>query len=338
MASAERQELRGSILDGRYQLARCIGVGGTGVVFEAKRLSDGYPVVVKTLRPVFAYNADLNRRISREREVAHRVAHPSIVPVLDEGRLPDGSVYLVLERIHGEPLNRLLRRVGILGVRETLTIARRTCDVLHHAHAAGYVHRDVKPEHIILDRDRDGSLRVWLLDFGVCAAATAPEGERERERGRVFGTPSYVSPEQASGNPDVDARADVFGLGIVVFEALCGRVPFSAGNVTQLLRRIIREDAPRVGLLAPQVTRELDTVVGRMLSRLPQRRYPNMRAVSRALAPFIGDQKAVERRLAANIRAGAFPPDAGSTTIEHDAPAEQTKRGGAELLAAAFGL
>ena len=119
----------------------------------------------------------------------------------------------------------------------------------------------------------------------MCAAATAPADERERERGRVYGTPSYVSPEQASGNPDVDGRADVFGLGIVLFEALAGRVPFNASNVTALLRRIIREDAPRVGLVAPSVDRAMDSLIARTLAREPDDRFPTARALHRALAP-----------------------------------------------------
>jgi len=316
MSSDERAELRNTVLEGRYRVGACIGVGGTGVVFEGTRLRDGHTCVIKTLRPVFAYNADLARRLRREREVARRVRHPSVVPATDEGTLPDGSPYVVLERIDGEPMHRLLRRTS-LAIDETVAIAMRVCDVLHHAHAAGYVHRDVKPEHVILDRRADGSLRMWLLDFGVCAAETAPADERERERGRVFGTPSYVSPEQASGNPDVDARADVFGLGVVVFEALSGRLPFSAPNVTALLRRIIREEAPRVGLVAQHVPTELDAIVARMLSRDAGRRYPNARAVSRALAPFCANRGAAEQRIANVVRRTG-------TTLEGQATIRQT--------------
>ncbi|MBX3247654.1 MAG: serine/threonine protein kinase [Myxococcales bacterium] len=321
MASDERAELRGTILEGRYRVGACIGVGGTGVVFEATPLGpnrEDRPLVVKTLRPVFAYNADLVRRLRREGEVARRVAHPAIVPVLDEGLLPDGSPYLVLERIGGESMNRLLRRVGILDVPSTLAIVRRVCDVLHRAHAFGYVHRDVKPEHIVLDRSPDGELVVRLLDFGVCAAETAPTDERERERGRVFGTPSYVSPEQASGDPDVDARADIFGLGVVVYEALAGRLPFTGSTVTNLLRRIIREDAPRVGLNAPAVPEGVDALVARMLARRREDRIPSARALSRAIAPMLASPREIERRLAASLRHGRGL-DMATTTVHHDA-------------------
>lgn len=306
MTCEERHELRGTTLEGRYRLGHCVGVGGTGVVFAGTRLRDGHPVVVKTLRPHFAYNADLCRRLRREAEVSRRVAHPGIVPVLDEGSLPDGSPYIVMERIRGEALNQILRRVGTLGVAETLVIASRVSDILHRAHALGYVHRDVKPEHIVLAPERAANgeerLRVWLLDFGVCAAETAPADERERERGRVFGTPSYCSPEQASGDPDVDARADVFGLGIVLFECLAGRLPFRGTNVTSLLRRIIREDAPRLGLLTARVDAPLDHVVAKMLARRKDERITTARGVMRALRPFLRDSNHVERILAGDVR------------------------------------
>lgn len=312
----ERSELRGTVLEGRYQIGACIGVGGTGVVFEARRLADGATVVVKTLRPVFADNTDLCRRLRREREVARVVAHPGIVPVIDEGMLLDGSPFIVMERMHGESLARILLREGVLAPAEAAAIAIRVAAILHVAHGHGYIHRDVKPEHVLLDRSADGDLHVWLLDFGVCAADTAPIDERERERGRVFGTPTYVSPEQASGNPDVDGRADVYGLGVVLFESLTGRVPFTASNVTNLLRRIIREDPPRVGLLVPEVSAELDTVIARAMSRIPEDRWSSARALARALLPHAGDRRVVERQLAASLCVGDEALDFAETTPE----------------------
>lgn len=310
----ERRELRGTTLDERYELHDVLGIGGTAVVFASTRLSDGHSVVVKVLRPMFADNPDLCRRLRREAEVWKVVRHPGLVPVLDEGTLPDGSPYIVLERVHGECMQRLLRRVGTLPPDLVGAIAMRVASILHAAHAHGYVHRDVKPEHILLDRDESGSLRVRLLDFGVCAAATAPQSERDRESGRVFGTPSYVSPEQASGDPEVDARADIFGLGIVMYEALTGRLPFTASNVASLLRRIIREDAPRAMLHRPDLGRAFDQAIATAMARDPDVRFPSMRSLSRALVPLVSGRADVDRRLAAILR---FETDvtAGSATV-----------------------
>ncbi|MEM9190232.1 MAG: serine/threonine-protein kinase [Myxococcota bacterium] len=304
MRTKERAELRGQILEGQYRVDQCIGVGGTGVVFAATRLDAEGPerhVVVKTMRPIFVDNADLRRRLRREAEVAYTVPHPGVVPVIDEGTLSDGSPFIVMERVYGLALNRLLLREGVLPPQEVAAIAMRVAAILHSVHGKGYVHRDVKPEHVLLQQNGRGALEVVLLDFGVCAADTAPLEERDRERGRVFGTPTYVSPEQATGNPDVDARADVYGLGVVMFECLTGRAPFTARNVASLLRRIIREDPPRVALLAPQVDRQLDAVIARAMARDARHRFPSARAFARALAPHAADRWETERELLSRV-------------------------------------
>ncbi|MFO0694256.1 MAG: serine/threonine-protein kinase [Polyangiales bacterium] len=315
MSTDERSELRGTVLDGLYRIGPAIGVGGTSVVFESTRLTDGATVVVKTLRPMFAHHADLERRLRREAEVARRVPHPGIVPVRDVGLLPDGSPYIVLERMHSESLSRLLRRRGLLEPDEAAAIGLRLASILHSVHQAGYVHRDLKPEHVLLDRTEGGALRVSVLDFGVCASESAPLDEKDRERGRVFGTPSYVSPEQAGGNPDVDARADLYGLGVTLYESLTGELPFSASSVSALLRRILREEAPRVSHRMAGIPRVLDEVVAGLLRREKDHRFPSARAVGRALAPAVADRLAVERRLAQSLQVGAEAPE-GVPTAE----------------------
>lgn len=320
MEGTERSDLRGRTLDGRYRLGDILGIGGTAVVFEADRLSDGEPVVVKVLRPTFVDNPDLVRRLRREVEVYRNVRHPGLVPMYDEGILSgfpgaDGSPYLVMERVYGECLQRLLRRTGTLSADLVGAIAMRVASILHAAHGHGYVHRDVKPEHILMDRDENGSLRVRLLDFGVCASVRAPKDERDREVGRVFGTPSYVSPEQASGDPDVDARADIFGLGIVMFEALTGRLPFSGSNVANLLRRIIREDAPRAALIRHDLHHSFDAVVAASLARDPEDRFPSMRSLSRALTPIVADRTSIDKRLTSVLRFES-PRSAGLETAK----------------------
>jgi len=316
MASDERAGLRGTVLESRYRVGACIGVGGTGVVFEAEDEWTGRTVVLKTMRPVFAYNASLVRRLRREAEVARRVVHPGIVPVLGEGILPDSSPFLVLERLRGESLNRMLRRHGTLSSADTAVIALRVAAILHRAHNLGYVHRDVKPEHVMLDRGPNGELLVSLLDFGVCASDLASQEEKSQERGRVFGTPSYVSPEQAAGDPDVDARADLYGLGATMYECLTGDVPFTASSVTGLLRRIIREEPPHVRRLAPHVDPAVDSLVARSMARARQDRFPNARAFGRAIAPFVQGRLGLERDLAGRLRTGTDHPDGLSTVRE----------------------
>jgi len=299
---SDRNELRGQLLDGRYRIGNAIGSGGTGIVFEAERLATLEHVVVKMLRPGYATNPDLASRVRREVEVARRVFHPGIVPVIDHGSLEDGSPYVVMKHMRSESLASYVRRCGPLGPHEICVVMARLASILHSVHRHGYVHRDIKPEHILLNRGGYGELDVHVLDFGVCAAETAPADERARERGRVYGTPSYVSPEQASGNPFVDARADLFGVGITMFEALTGKLPFTGPDVTAVLRRIIQEDAPSVRLFSPHLHRDMEGLVAKLLSRSPASRHPSARALMRSLEPWLTDRVRTERALAATLR------------------------------------
>ena len=318
-ADSDRQDLCGQTLDGRYRLLRRIGLGGTGVVFEAVCTRSAERVAVKLLRTCFVNHIDLGTRLLREAEVSRRVLHPGIVRFHDQGTLFDGSPYLVMPLLFGESLARLLKRVDVLPQREVAALASRVASILHSAHSGGYIHRDVKPEHILLSRTTRGELKVHLLDFGVCSSATAPAAEKHREAGRVFGTPSYVSPEQASGEVSIDGRADLYGLGVVMFEALVGHVPFAASSVAKLLLRIIRDDAPRISDLVGGLDPGLDDIVSRLLKRDPEQRMPSARALSRALLPYSGDRHAADLRLSAMLHDSAVANDA-LTTVERLAP------------------
>lgn len=310
----ERADLPGQVLDGRYRIERRIGLGGTGVVFEATQLRDNSKVALKTLRPCFVDHPDLGRRLRREAEVARRVRHPGIVPMMDDGTLIDGSPYVVMPLLTGESMTRMLLRRTTLPVDMVAALVSRIAAILHAAHCSGYVHRDVKPEHLLLEPSSTGDLVAYLLDFGVCSSEDAPPDEKERERGKVFGTPSYVSPEQAAGEVEIDGRADLFSLGVLAFEALTGRLPFAGSTVSKLLLRIIREDAPRVSDLVPSIDPAMDDIVARLLARDPNDRFPSARAVARALAPYVGDRKMVERRIAGSLRTSAVSAEALPTT------------------------
>jgi len=296
VVAEDRSELVGKVLDGRYHVLSRLGGGGTGIVFEALCLDSGGDVALKTLRPALSRQVDLSTRLMRELEVSRRVLHPGLVRFIGDGRLADKSPYLVMPLLRGESLAQLLLRYGELSTGAVLLIAQRVSSILHSSHAAGYVHRDVKPEHIHLGRTPRGELRVHLLDYGVCWSAHADPAEKQREAGRVFGTPRYVSPEQASGEVCIDGRADLFGLGVVMFEALTGCAPFSAPNVSKLLLRIVRDDAPRVRDFV-DVDVRVDTLVAELLMRDRERRMPSARSLSRALLPFAGGRAAAEREL-----------------------------------------
>jgi serine/threonine-protein kinase len=247
----------------------------------AARDRDNRSVAVKLLDVPYAADVELGRRLRSEARISSEVRHPGIVACLGQGSLHDGSPYVVFERVRGDSLLGLLRRWQRLSVGEALVIAQRTARILAAVHAAGYVHRDVKPEHIVLCSETP-ALSVRLLDFGVCIGP-ATEHEGGRRRFGVYGTPGYASPEQASADM-VDGRSDLYGLGATLFEALTGRAPFSGRNPAVILTRTLREDALPLSRLRPDCPRAVETLVGQLLARDPAQRPYNARVVARDLA------------------------------------------------------
>ena len=218
--------LEGSVAAGQYRILRRMGSGATGVIYEAVRISDGFPVAIKLLRAAAAHEAVASDRLRREAEALGLSWHPNVVEVIDHGHLADGTAYLVMELLHGESLATRLRSKGRLTPRELLPIAMQTCDALAAVHAAGVVHRDLKPSNIYMAVDRDdpaGPVRVKLLDFGI--ARVEWEETRITNTGGPLGTPGYMSPEQEQGNSEIDGRSDIFALGAMLFECLVGEPP-----------------------------------------------------------------------------------------------------------------
>ena len=322
MVCNQRSELGGTVLDGKYRVEGPIGYGGTAVVFGAERLMDGHPVAIKMLKREYAHYPDLIRRLHWEADVAYHVGHPGLVRTLDDGELADSSPYVVVERVHGESLCRLIKRVVALEWRAACAVARRVSGVLHAVHRAGYVHRDLKPEHIWLHRAEDGGLGVRLLDFGVCQPPEQDPAQVKRDRGRVFGTPGYVAPEQAAAEAPVDARADLYSLGATLYEMLTGRAPFRGRNVAVLLRRAIEEDAPPLRRMLPSAPIEVARLVDALLARNADARPMNARVAERALLLQMEDVGAVEQALASRLMPTADAPPS-SQTVDHVAQTRQ---------------
>lgn len=300
MLDTQRRELWGAVLDGRYRLLRPLGAGATGVVFAAVDV-EGRELAIKLLNSAYADDAELASRLRCEAQVSCEVRHPGVVESFGQGVLHDGSPYVVFERIRGDSLLGLIRRWGRLSVGETLVIAQRLSRILAAVHAAGYVHRDVKPEHVVLCSDTP-QLSVRLLDFGVCL----PRDEEPARRARfaVYGTPGYASPEQATAEP-IDARSDLFSVGASLFEALTGRSPFPGSNPAAILTRTLREDAPPVSRLRADCPRALETVIRQLLSRDRDQRPASARTLARELARISDTSLEVEATsLLAKLRSG----------------------------------
>jgi len=225
--------LEGSVVAGQYRIVRRMGSGGSGVIYEAERSSDGLPVAVKLLRAVAAHEAVASDRLRREAEALGLAWHPNVVDVIEHGHLPDGTSYLVMELLRGETLAARLEGQGRLAVEEVHPIATQMCDALIAVHAAGVVHRDLKPSNIFLSElpppvaSGGGAMsgavpRVKLIDFGI--ARVEWEETRITNMGAPVGTPGYMSPEQEAGG-DIDGRSDIFSFGAVLYECLLGQPP-----------------------------------------------------------------------------------------------------------------
>jgi serine/threonine-protein kinase len=262
---------------GNYKIVRAIGEGGMGTVYLAEHPMIGKRVAVKMLRPDLGTDPGLVSRFFQEARAVNEIRHPNIVDISDFGSTEDGIVYFVMELLEGRSLRDRLNAEGPLPIDDAVTVSRQVCDALAAAHRAGIVHRDLKPDNIFLLADPTGALRSKLFDFGVAKLL----GEQEKQvghktiAGSVVGTPFYMSPEQALCQ-DVTAAADIYAMGVVMFEMVTGRVPFEATQLVLLLNAILKQPAPPASQLRPDVPAFLDRLILRCLEKDPGARPRTM--------------------------------------------------------------
>jgi serine/threonine protein kinase len=258
--SEAKDALIGSVVGGRYRIEALLGEGGMGVVYRAEQLDLKKKVAVKLLHRDMVLNAEVVARFEREAVAGGRIAHPHVASAFDFGRLDDGVYFLALEFVEGKSLGRVMAQQAPLPERMALRIAGQIADALAAAHAAGVVHRDLKPENVMLLDRPPGDEFVKVLDFGI-AKLRATGGEKEQpltQLGTVFGTPEYMSPEQARGM-EVDGRSDLYTLGLMLYEMLGGASPFSHEDVVVILARQLSMQPPPLSDRVSRPTRELVT-------------------------------------------------------------------------------
>ena len=286
---AEIPEL-GHVVDRRYRVRREIARGAVGVVYEADHGYLGRPVALKLLLPEQRRVEDTKIRLIYEAQALNAVRHPSILDVLDAGIDEAYGPFLVTELLSGRTLEGLLTARRKIGVEETRIIGMRLCDALGYAHSRGVIHRDIKPGNVFVARAENGREYVKLFDFGIARFERA--GSRKlTAQGTVLGTPEYMSPEQLHATDDVNERADIYALGITLFECLTGTVPFE-GNYADVLLKTATEPMPTAQSRNPEVPADLSRAIAMALRYHPAERYPTMKAFGEALAPKAGTSEA----------------------------------------------
>ncbi len=271
----------GQALGSSFTLEGEIGRGGMGVVYHARDERLKRKVAVKVLPPELAFREEIRTRFLREAETAARLSHPHIVPIHSVGEGPDGLVYFVMAYVDGESLAARLKRRERLPAEEARRILMETADALGAGHALGIIHRDVKPDNILLEGSRG---RTVLTDFGIAKALTSTTGPGTlTATGVAIGTPHYMSPEQAAGDREIDGRSDIYSLGVVGYQMLAGELPFSAPTVPGLLLKQITEQAPNLKDRTPTCPDDLASCVMRSLEKEPEARWPTADALRRAL-------------------------------------------------------
>jgi serine/threonine-protein kinase len=266
-------------LGGTHTIEGEIGRGGMGVVYRARDERLHRRVAIKVLPPELAFQEEIRARFTREAQTAARLSHPHVVPIYDVGSEGD-LVYFIMGYVDGESLGGRIKRRGQLPPEEVRRIMKETADALSAAHALSIIHRDIKPDNILLDGTRG---RVMVTDFGIAKALQGGSGATLTSAGVAIGTPSYMSPEQAAGEKEIDGRSDLYSLGIVAYQMCIGQPPFSAPTVAGILMKQITEPAPMVSDSRDDVPEDLTLAIARCLEKDPENRWPTADALRRSL-------------------------------------------------------
>ena len=262
-----------------YTIEGEIGRGGMGVVYRARDERLQRRVAIKVLPPELAYQKDIRERFTREAQTAARLSHPNIVPIHGVGE-GAGLVYFVMGYVEGESLGGRIKRRGKLPPDEARRIMKETADALSAAHGLSIIHRDIKPDNILLEGTRG---RVMVTDFGIAKALSGTSGATLTGVGVAIGTPQFMSPEQAAGEREIDGRSDVYSLGVVTYQMLTGELPFNAPTVAGILMKQITEPAPVLHTTRPEIPEDLSLAVARCLEKDPENRWPTADSLRRGL-------------------------------------------------------
>jgi serine/threonine-protein kinase len=265
--------LIGRVIDGRYRVEKQIGEGGMGVVYVISHAVLGKRMALKVLRGEMAKDADVVQRFMQEAQSATSIGHPNIIDISDFGRLPDGSVYFVMEFLDGESVSKMISRGGSIPMVTAIHTVRQIASALEAAHARGIVHRDLKPDNIYLVKQGQDDHFVKVLDFGIAKVGGA--NSKLTRTGMIFGTPHYMSPEQAAGQ-SVDNRTDIYALGVIMYEMFTGKVPFDGDTFMGILSKHMFEQPLPPSQVKGAGLGAIEDVILKALAKKQEERYQTM--------------------------------------------------------------
>jgi len=278
----------GQVIDGKYKIVRLLGTGGMGAVYEGENVRIRRKVAIKMLHLSVSTQADVVLRFEREAQASALVGSEHICEVLDLGVLADGTRYMVMEYLDGETLSSRIKRNGRLMPQQSIPLLLQVLEALGHAHAAGIIHRDLKPDNVFILPQRSGIKDfIKILDFGVSKfAQTGGEEMNVTRAGAVVGTPYYMSPEQAKGSSAIDNRTDVYAIGVLLYQATTGQVPYQAETFNELLFKIVLEIPPPPQTYVPDIDPEFAGIILRAMAREPELRFQSCADFAAALQSF----------------------------------------------------
>ncbi|HEY4182946.1 MAG TPA: serine/threonine-protein kinase [Kofleriaceae bacterium] len=290
--AAPSVEIVGTTLGGRYLITRKVGQGGMGAVYEATHTLINKRVAVKVLLEKYAQREALVKRLKQEAQLASSIGNEHIIDITDFGVTEDGRTFVVMEFLDGESLAECLTRETALPEQRILRIVAQSAGALAAAHAKGIVHRDIKPENLFLLKRNEREF-IKVVDFGISKSLRASSEEEETTRltqtGMVLGTPLYMSPEQARGDEELDARVDVYALGVIMYECATGRVPFVGNNYLSVISQVLNEEPRPIRDLKPEISEEFEAVCAKAMAKDVSERYASANDMLADLTSILED-------------------------------------------------